>query len=151
MLFCCWGGPRLTDPNSDRAKPALVAPAPQTRPGANTVLAVLGGLLIILSLISNGYLWHLWRQDQAVQHALAQLRPELLELKNQVQSLSSDLDQLKKTVESYHTAQEALRQDLGKLREQQNTDRHWLQQQLQKQQAQSVQQQRQQQRNPVTW
>ncbi len=120
------------------------------------MLAVLGGLLIILSLISNGYLWHLWRQDQAVQQALTQLRPELLELKTQVQTLSSDLDQLKKAVEFYHAAQETLRQDLGKLREHQNTYQHSLQQQLQKQQAQSVQQQQQQQqqrqrRNPVTW
>lgn len=115
-------------------------------------LALAGGLLIALSLVSNGYLWHLWRQDQAIQRVLAQPNPELLALKAQVQTLSADLDQLKKNLELYQAQQATLREDMKKGQDSQNAFKHQIQRQLQQDREQSVRQQMpDQRRNPVTW
>lgn len=142
----------MTDQN---ANTLMMAPAPQAANPFIKGLVLASSLLVILSIVSNGYLWHLWRQDQAIQQVLTQPNPELQALKIQVQALSGDLDQVKKTVELYQAANEALQEDLKQLRESQNVYENQVRQQLQDYREQSVQRQQQQmqnqKRNPVTW
>ncbi|MDQ5911636.1 MAG: hypothetical protein QG599_3734 [Pseudomonadota bacterium] len=151
----------MADENPDQADSMRVESAPSAMNPLMIGLIVVCFLLIFLSMGSNAYLWHLWRQDQAVSPLLPQPDPQLQALQVQVQSLSSDLDQVKKTVELYKAVNDALKEEMKQLQDSQQTYRNEVQQQLQNYRDQSIQQQRQQPkqpqplqnqpRNPVTW
>lgn len=149
----------MTDENLDQTDSMRI----ESAPGAmNPLMVGLIGvcfLLIFLSMGSNAYLWHLRGQDQAVPPMLPQPDPQLQALQVQVQSLSSDLDQVKKTVELHKAANDALKEEMKQLQESQQAHRNQIQQQLQKDRDQAIHKQQQKQpqplqnqpRNPVTW
>lgn len=144
----------MTDENSDHAASKITAPAPTTANSLMSGLLLVGLVLILLSIVSNGYLWHLWRQGQ-IQQARPQFNPELHTLKTQIQALSGDLAQIKNAVELYKAENEAIRDkmkdEIKMLQESQNTYKHQIQKQLQDLQDQSTQSMQNQKRNKITW
>jgi len=150
----------VTEENPDQVDSMRIESAPGAMNPLMVGLIVVCFLLIFLSMGSNAYLWHLRGQDQAVSPRLTQPDPQLQALQVQVQSLSSDLEQVKKTVEFYKAANDTLREEMKQLQGSQQTYRNEVQQQLQNYRDQSTQQRQQPKppqplqnppRNPVTW
>ena len=149
--------------SSDAELEVATPPAPTTSSWATAGVLALVVLLVILSLMMNGYLWYMLQKVQTTQHAPTQPDPELWTLKTQVQGLSNDLAELRKAIEVQENEQQALRSEWEKAqKEQASAQQQWQAQieqqykQLQQRQRQAQpqpQQQPQQQRpsNPVTW
>lgn len=144
----------MTDQSFDDAP---VAPSPAAAPSLMKGLVLACLVLTILSLVSHGYLWYLWRQDQAIKPVpvAPQPDPEWPALKTQVYQLSGDLEAIKKAVELYKAENEALQVEMKQWQDRQNAYRNEVEQQLQDYRDQSIQQQQtqdqHQKRNKVTW
>ncbi len=150
----------MTDENSDQTDAMHVESALGAMNPLMLGLIIVCFMLTLLSMGSNAWLWHLWRQDQATPPPVPQPGPELSALTIQVQVLSSDLEQVKKTVELHKAENDVLREEMQQLQDSQQAYRNQIQQQLQKDRDQAIQKQQQlrppqplqnQPRNPVTW
>ncbi len=147
----------MTDPV---VAPTVPVPMPAAASSPN-VLHWVGLLLLGLSLGSNAYLWHLWREDQAVAQAVAQPSPELQALQIQVQDLqrlkamvdqwSSDLESLKKAAGNGRIEMETLKAEMKRLQDSRTTYEALVQKQLQTYQEQWTKQIQSQKRHEVNW
>jgi len=120
-----------------------------------------GLMALALSVGVNLYLWHLWRQDQAVTQVVAQFRQELQALQTQVQELqrlkmmvdqsTGDVRSLQKAAADDRIEMEALKVEIKRLQDSRVSDAALLQKQLQTYREQLTRQRENQPRNEVNW
>ncbi|MFZ4789982.1 MAG: hypothetical protein ACOYMW_03620 [Candidatus Competibacteraceae bacterium] len=150
----------MTDQNGTPMVPVLI---PAATSSSHHALKWAGLTVLALSIGGNAYLWHLWRQDQAVTQAMAQSSQELQAVQAQIQELQrlkTTVDQWTGALESLQKATgngqieiEALKAEIKRLQDSRVTYEAFVQKQLQTYQEQWVKQSQSQsqKRDEVNW
>lgn len=104
--------------------------------------------LLLLSIGGNGYLWHQWQQNQAVEQAMTQSIAELQALNVQIQDLqrlkitvdqwATHLDSLKKAIADCRSQNEAINVEIKRLQDSRMAYEAFVQKQLQVYQEKSA-------------
>lgn len=141
--------------------PMVSAPAPIVASSPINVRQWVCLILLALSIGSNAYLWHLWREDRTVAEVAAQSSQELQmvqtqthylqQLKTAVDQWNGDLESLRKADENSQIEIEALKTEIKRLQDSRAAYEVFVQNQLRTYQAQWVKQIQAQKRYEVNW
>ena len=142
--------------------PMVPAPAPIAASSPINVRQWVCLILLALSIGSNAYLWHLWREDRTVvAEGVAQSSQELQmvqtqandlqQLKTMIDQWNGDLESLRKADENSRIEIEALKTEIKRLQDSRAAYEAFVQNQLQTYQAQWVKQIQTQKRHEVNW